>query len=253
METNNYSYSRLQTYERCPELYKKLYIEKKVRPAYVSSSVGKSFHKTTLNEYDKIIKKQDILNKKDYIDITVSEYETEIRRASETVGLFEDEDKNKAKDDVVKITDAYYPKLETPEIEPIKTEEPFSFILKFDNKNISVKGSIDLRTKEEIIDLKVVKRTPDKLPIFQTSLYSLARVAKQISQIFVVRLKQPKIVVLKEELSDKNKEYTIEKITAITKAIENGIFYKKEPASPASPCNGCWFIQECWGIKNGNR
>lgn len=143
----HFSYSQMNTYQRCPKQYEYAYIEKIKSPPSIPLSSGKAIHETL--EYNSLwkMKAQEDLPMADLLDISSDSHDkymsqvepeslTSAAAFKKAVGQNKDENQG-----IVTI----YRRTQAPEITPIAVEHPFTVVLPEDDlgEYLPVIGFVD--------------------------------------------------------------------------------------------------------------
>ncbi len=165
----NFSYTQLETYERCPLQYKYQYIMRVPTTPSASLSFGDTIHKTMQYFYNEFMKDKTVplekllrIYKNSWIPLGYASADHEKRMKSEGI----------------KILTGYFDKYHNRQIDILATEKPFKIKL-YDQ--IFITGKIDridrgVGSTIEIVDYKTGKKPTDKdlKKSLQLSIYALA-------------------------------------------------------------------------------
>lgn len=244
------SFSKINTYLKCPLRYYFRYVENIIIPPQGFIILGKAIHKGLEYNYKEKAKhkKEPSINKiLEYYDYGWEEGKKE----NEEWGIEWEEPEPKLKDAGVKIIKGYIDKV-SPGINP-KSENDVEkpFFISFEQFP-AINGYIDLITDDEkIIDHKIAKRKPTSDEIsfdIQSAVYQIAyyKENKKLPNGYyydlLLKHKTPKFVLLQgQDLKDKIK--WIEKVLyKAVVGITNNIFF---PVINPINCSWCGYKEKC--------
>lgn len=250
------SASQLNMYARCPEQYRRRYVENEIIPPGVAATKGKSVHVgAELNFRQKITTMQD-LRPADIVDASVTAFEESTQGG---LTLNEEEQARgksvvvgEGKDSVVRLA-SLFAKEVAPEYQPLFVEEKHEIELPDSPRTLL--GILDLSAVQaDIVDLKTGARAMSQQDVddsIQLSGYSVT---------YTEVLKQPPRRIVIEDLVDTGKtqkrvkiettrdaaarQRFVERAVTTAKAIEAGIF---PPGQPGWWCSKrfCGYWETC--------
>lgn len=242
--------SQLDMYCRCPEAYRRRYMEKEIIPPGMAILKGKSFHGgAELNMRQKIESHRD-LPVKEIVEAAVADFdaqthgefaltEEERSRGSATVV-------GEAKDDLASMVEAHA-KLQAPEYQPVLVEEKVRILLP--NGTHDLLGIIDLADdKNRVVDFKTAgrkKSQSDADGSVQLTVYAAAFRARmghapdevRLDTVVQTKTKTYRDVTVSDRTDDDFAALS-NRINAVTSAVNAGIF------TPAAP--GSWNCSQKW-------
>lgn len=233
--------SQISTFDRCMMQYYYRYCADKKIPPGVAAIRGTSVHKTS---------EQDLTSKRDKGELLPSYAVTDLAHDAvidawaEGVRLSDEERKVGEKrlmsdtiDSSVALASAHHDKL-APVLEPVHIERPWK--LKVNNFPVDLQGTIDLQESSGTLrDLKTKAASPPKTAAdtsTQLTMYHMAaslldqEPPSQLVLDHLVALKRgPKIVSLRTTRTEADWKPLLDRIAAMVKAIQAGIFIPTLP------------------------
>lgn len=249
--------TQIMSYTRCPESFRRRYIEKEIIPPAIAQVKGTAVHKGAEFNYSQKIETKKDLPKKDIVDYSVNAYENQIK--SEGVFLDPEEEMrgkkiviSEGKDQTVKIADEFASAIAS-KYQPESVEEEIKTVLPI--KNIAIKGIIDLKTDNGfIVDLKVSGKawTQDKVNrSVQLTFYSLLNFAKEgkyPSKLIIeniVEAKKIKTLTLETTRSRNDYETLLTRISSVVEGIQKGCFPPTSETSYWCDFRYCGYWKTC--------
>jgi hypothetical protein len=145
----NLSASAIDTYLKCPEKFRRRYIERERSLSSPAMILGSSFHAAEGENFQQKIESKEDMTTADVVDVYSGEFD---ERTDNTEAEWGDEKPGEVKDIGVKLTERYHEEL-APLRTPVTVERRFE--LGLPDVDWLVTGYIDLETDEdEIIDFK---------------------------------------------------------------------------------------------------
>jgi len=167
--SNIFSYTQLESYERCPLQYKYQYVLKIPTPPTAAISFGDTIHKTLQSFYQQFIKNKDIGE-----DEMLQIYENNWL----PLGYSSLSHQSRMKEEGIKILKNYFSKFHNQNIKVIDLEKFFKIKITNDTSIVGKIDRVDSKDNNEIeiIDYKTGKKPDDKTlnKSFQLSIYALA-------------------------------------------------------------------------------
>lgn len=238
MKREYYSPSQINTYVNCPAQWFFRYIEGLKIPPSASMALGSSFHDSIEQNYEQKIKTKIDLPTTYIKDI----YDTKFKENFEAVE--EPHDKGKTKDDGYRMIEVYQSDI-APSVQPKEVEKPFEVET---DEHYTLKGRIDLiDVTNSIREHKTSAKTPSCLSpsyLFQGAVYSMVTGIENVQFDFAIRTKTAKTESLACYITDSDKEYAMNMIKNVNKAIENEVFYPNRNSMFCSR-RGCGYWNHC--------
>ena len=255
-------WSQISMYTRCPEQFRRRYIEGEILPPGVGAISGTGLHKAV---------ELDLTRKIEVGELAPEEEVTEAARdsvaksfdAPEGVFLNNDEKaegadavKAKAIDAAVSCASLHHNEL-APLAAPRQVER--KWVLDIPNFPFDLAGTIDCDDGDTIWDWKTSKNTPtadDANLSGQVTMYSLAKltldgILPAANLGYVVKLKKPKTMVLPTQRTREDFAPLLRALERIAEAIDKNIFPFASMTSPRPWCcspRWCGFYKTCKGV-----
>ncbi len=242
--------TQLEMYCRCPEQYRRRYLEREIIPPGIASLKGTGFHRgAAVNMRQKLESGVD-LPASEIVEAAVSVFEIEVHGgvsfSQEEVSRGSTAVIDEATDDLRELVDCHA-KAQAPEYQPVFVEEKVR--IELPNAPRDVLGIIDLAdTKRRVTDFKTAskkKSQSDADDSVQLSVYAAAYQVKTGEPPAEVRLDsvvQTKTKTERQVLTSERgpADFTAlaNRINAVTKGIQAGVF------TPATP--GAWWCGPKW-------
>lgn len=243
--------SQLDTYCRCPEQWRRRYVEGEIIPPGVALLVGGGYHGgIEANHRQKLESRLD-MPAKQIVDAAVNSFDRRIK--GDGVLLSEDEQSRgqevvvgEARDQTAELA-AFYAKHQAPDYQPALVEEKVRIELPMCSHDLL--GIVDLADEQgRIVDFKTAgkrKSQADADGSVQLTVYAVAYKARVGTEATGLRLdtavklkRGPERQVLSTERSAADFAALRHRLTAVTAAIAAGIF------PPATP--GAWWCGPKW-------
>lgn len=248
-EKPHISATQLEMYWRCPEQYRRRYVENEIIPPGIALLQGKAIHSGAEHNFKQKIESHRDLPPFEITEIAISSFEEQLdgefllteEEASRGASLVLGEAKDQVRD--LAILHAIE---QAPEYQPIAVEHKTRIACA--NASRDILAITDLRDdKGRIIDFKIVSRRLSNDAVHSSTQLTIYAAAYQIevgSPCHSVRLdaliktKEPKRQVLESKRTTADFQALLNRINATLDAIEKGSF---PPASPGSWwCNPRW-------------
>jgi len=255
-------WSHVGAYLRCPEQYRRIYIEGERRPPGVALIVGSGTHESI---------EGNMLSKKDkgvlLPDDTVADLARDSvnrRWGEKGVELNDDEKaqgeanvKGEAVDMAVSLSLVHHKEL-APEIEPAYVERPW--VLELPGHPFYLAGRIDLQEKAQkgkkvgrLRDTKTSKRSPTKTQTDDADQYTMYALAAKVLDgaipelcvDYLVKTKTPKAVTQHSTRDEADLQVLLRRVQVIAEAIETGVFVPCDRSSWVCNPKWCGFFDSC--------
>lgn len=254
---NHLSPSQLSLLQRCPEAYRRSYIEKEKIPPRVAMLRGRGVHEGAQVNWKQKKETYEDLPKSDIIDASVAAFEAELADGYELspkeVAIGAEKVIGEEKDRVAAFGGLFADKI-APDYQPIIVEQPFSIELGDDLPTLD--GVVDLYTDERVnVDFKTALKSKNVSEAAHSiQLTSYAAGIKAITGQFpvetrldvLVSTKDPKRQIISRCTTHEDFAALKNTIVAALSLIDAGVFM---PASPSlawwcSP-NWCGYWSTC--------
>ena len=237
-EIDHLSASSINMYLRCPMQFYFRYILGLKIPTAAMLIMGSSYHKALEVNFKQKIKTFKDMPVEDLQDV----YRTDFayRQKNEDID-WKKEKPEEMIDTGTQLVKLYHDK-KAPLIQPVDVEKWITMPI----KNVSIKGRIDLITKNSIIDHKTSsrKKTLDPTDI-QASIYSIAMPNLKFIYQVAVKTKTPYIQEdLEVPISEYDKMFVKSVVLRIAQAIQTGIFVPN-PTGWWCSRNFCGYYDKC--------
>jgi len=247
-EKPHLSATQLDMFCRCPEAWRRRYIEKEIVAPRAAMLRGSSIHIAAETNMRQKIESHEDMPAQDIIDLAVSTYQDKIKHESYEIGPGEtSRDVERAADTVAAMAEVHA-RQQAPDYQPQAVEEKFRLELPTSH---DIVGVIDLLTdSNEVVDFKTGKRAQsadDADNSTQLSLYAIAVQQKTGSDTVITKLdcltepsaRTPARRKVIESVRDKTDLPIIAaRVAVVSQAIEAGLF------PPAAP--GSWNCSQAW-------
>ena len=253
--------SMLNMFFRCPEQFRRRYLEGEIIPPGIAAAIGRSVHKAAEeNHKHKLLKEEDL--PKDYLQDFARDTYVKI---VENEGVYlAPEELDQAKkiiaeglDSSVKLTGLYRDKI-APEIFPFLIEKEIH--IKVNNFPVLFRGTIDLLTKNFLIyDFKTghKKWTEEQAenslqPTFYWQMVKAVTGRSPEGFVFKVLIdkKEPEIQTLVTKRTDEDFLVIIRMAEVVLKAVETGLFPPTNPSNWWCSPKFCGYYATCPYIPN---
>ena len=241
------SASQLEMFARCPESWRRRYIEKEIIPPRLAMLKGTAVHAGAEHNMRQKIESHQDLPSGEIVEAAVNAYETTIKVDGYVLG--KDETKlsiDKMKNVVAEMALVHAIE-QAPEYQPVAVEEKFRIELPTISHDLV--GVIDLQTTDkQIVDFKtsgksLSQQDADASP--QLSLYAAAKQAEQ--EEIVVKLdvlvepsarKPVRRQVIESRRNKTDLPIVARRVAVVSKQIDAGLF----PPAPV----GSWWCNDAW-------
>lgn len=235
----HYSASQINQYLRCSAQWKYRYIDNVVSPPSSAIVVGKSYHAALEKNYGQKIETHQDLPIDDVLDAYSTSFDSEILEIEEKVDVGE------LKDQGVGLVKCYQEE-KAKLVQPVEVEKKIE--INFDNVDYYLKGFIDLIDDDNTIhEHKTSKRSVSSISQdhkIQGIVYSFNGQNKT-NFVYAVKNKTPKIVNLEYEITDNDKDFVLNLIGHVDKAIHSQTFIPNRSNFMCSRKNcGYWHLCE---------
>lgn len=242
--------TQLEMYCRCPEQYRRSYIEGEKIPPGIAALKGTGLHRgAAVNMRQKLESGVD-LPASEIVEAAISAFETEVHGgvsfSREEFGRGSHIVIGEAKDDLREIADCHA-RVQAPDYQPVFVEEKIR--IELPNAPRDVLGILDLAdAKRRVIDLKTAgkkKSQSDADDSVQLSVYAAAYQVKtgeppaevRLDCVVQTKTKTDRQVVTSDR-GPRDFQALANRINAVTKGIQAGVF------TPATP--GAWWCGPKW-------
>lgn len=251
------SFSALSTLFKCPEKYRRQYIEKERTPSAISLILGNATHKSIERNLKNMILNQSMLPEKECEEIARDAFVIEFTR--QPIKLKEDEKaigltklKDKGKFDAAALALLHRVKV-APGLHPKASERYFKLAIK--DTNYMITGKMDDDEGNEVRDVKTTSKSPkgdEAEKSQQLSFYALAKrildgkMPEGLYLDYLVNLKtKAKYVPLKTERTEDDLNILFKRIKKGIDVIEAGVFPPCESSSWWCSDVFCGYYQTC--------
>lgn len=250
------SASQLDSFCRCPEAYRRRYLEGEKIPPSVAMLKGTGFHRGAETNFRQKIESRVDLKTSDIVDAAVSAFEFELEKGVELVG--DDRLRGKpvviaeTKDDLVSVV-TVHAKEQAPQYQPVFVEQPFTIALPGSR---DLKGVIDLADDlRRVIDLKSAGRSKaqaDADSSVQLTVYAAGHHALtgepptevRLDTIVTTKTKTYRNVVSSDRGPDDFRALA-NRIETVVNGIEKGVFPPAPPGSWQCTAKWCGYFSTC--------
>ena len=258
------SASSIDTYNRCPEQWRRRYVEGHKIPPGIALIRGTAVHKGAEHNFKQKIESKVDLPKQEVIDVSCSTFEDVIRNEGLELTLdqrAEGRDKviGKAKDSVAALTGLLSDEV-AHDIQPVAVEEEIR--IKLPNATRDLLGYLDIRTQDSIDDIKTAgksKWASEAGTHTQFILYSLMYKAKtgtdpgRVNIHELVSGGKPKYNKVSIKFSTDDYEPLVRRINATLKGIDGGFFPPATPGAWWCSPNSCGYWVTCPYVNSGRK
>ena len=251
------SNSQLETYWRCPEQYRRRYIEgEKVAPG-VALLVGSGVHVGAETNFKQKIESHRDLSADDIIDAAVAGFDQRVTVDGYT--LSSDEQSQGARQaigaarDVVVTLAALHAAEQAPAYQPTEVEKATTIVL--DNCSRDLVAITDLRDdKKRVCDFKTAARKPSDDEAHKSLQLTIVAAAYQVDHgepcsdvrlDVLTKTKDPKRYVLQSQRDERDFASLAARIETTVSAIDAGIFPPTSPGNWACSERWCGFARTC--------
>lgn len=254
------NYSALDMYLRCPEQFRRRYIEHKKSPPSIAMTEGTSHHKAAEEDNKSKRDKGKQLLPSQMVDIFEATWKDELAKAEKDcdelkVKLdWEDEDNDSVRKRG-KILQTEYATTHSVKIQPVGVEEPFMSEVDVRGIKFRLMGQMDVTTKDVVWDYKTSgrpKTDKDLGTSLQLSSYSWVKKMPKVSYVAFVKTAKPYVQVMDPvAVSPGRWMWALEVIASAVDGIRRGSFPKTNPAMFPAPwwCSDrfCGYWKDCRG------
>jgi hypothetical protein len=244
-------FSAADTYLRCPETYRRRYLEGKRSPPGVALLEGTSHHAAM--EADNLSKRDTgkIIPARRLTEIFQEKLDEETERANEEHSLvkstldWEGEDRGRLLARA-KILHVDWSEKWTRKFDPVAVEQSFTKDVDIDRTKFAAYGQTDLTTKDNTVwDFKTSSKAKSQSEVdnsLQLSLYSWAFGHKKVGYIALVKTVTPYIQVVSGERTPGQWVWGAKVLASVVRGIRAGSFPLVNPGGFPPP----WFCSEKW-------
>jgi CRISPR/Cas system-associated exonuclease Cas4 (RecB family) len=251
------SKSQIDLYHKCPEAYRRRYIEGEKRPPGIALLVGTGVHVGAETNFRQKIETHQDLSADDIIDASVAGFEQ--RCSVEGYELTNDEAGRGAKlvlgiakDIVVDLAGLYADEM-APDYQPTEVEK--STVIELPNCSHDLVSITDLRDdRDRVVDFKTAARKPSESEAatsIQLTINAAAfavdtgRAASEVRLDVLTKTKTPARHVLKSERDADDFQMLAHRIDAMAQAINAGVFPPAPLGSWQCSARHCGFWSTC--------
>jgi hypothetical protein len=243
LPVENLSVSSITTYLKCPEKWRRRYIDKEYEPPSGAMILGSAVGAAEGHAYQVQVDGEDRPTTQDVLDLYAAEFDYRSQQDEPDWG---DAKPGEIKDTGVLAVKAYETKI-VPTIKPVSVEREFR--LSFDGVDWGVKGYLDLEDEDdEVDDLKVRKSKLGKTDAdadIQPSMYLLARRAEEspargFNFHTMVKTKTPYAEVVPTTRTDRQLDALIDRIYQVAAEIN----WRLETDNWGGAVPGAWWCSE---------
>lgn len=241
--------SQIESYTRCPEAYRRRYLEKEIIPPGIVIAQGKGVHKGAETNFRQKIQTHADLPAQDIIDAAVAAFEAETRGglsfSAEEVGRGAGIVIGEAKDQTAAFA-ALHAEKQAPDYQPISVEREARIVLP--NSTHDLLGYIDLEDDAgRVTDFKTANRRKSQSEAdasVQLTYYSAGytvkhrKPPKEVRLDVIVKNKTPVRQVLTSIRDQSDYKPLVNRVNAVLHGIKAGSF------PPATP--GAWWCGPEW-------
>lgn len=264
-EKPHLSVSQIEMYTRCPEQYRRRYIEKHIIPPGIAFVRGISFHKgAEYNFKQKINTKQD-LPVEQVKEVIASEVDYIVKNKG--VLLTQEEEKigkkkvlGKIKDEAVSLGELFI-KDSAPYIQPVVVED--KEIIEIPEASYNLMGVLDVvDEKDVIIDFKTSSKSKSQEEAdksLQLTMYALTfrkkfkRATNGLRLEVFVAKKEPEIQRLTTHRTVEDVEAFVNRVNSIIKGIKAGVFPPATPGAWWCDPRFCGYYYTCKYVSKGGK
>jgi len=259
------SATQIGMYCRCPEQYRRRYIEGEILPPGIALLKGSGFHRGAEHNFRQKVESHQDLPSADIVDAAVAAFESALGGA---YALTDDEQSrgakvvlSEAKDDLAEMATVHAEE-QAPDYQPVMVEEVIRIPLPGERDML---GVIDLADdKNRVIDLKTAARKKTEKEAdesVQLTIYAAAyrqltgRRPSEVRLDTVIRTKTGKMSrqVLSSSRRDADFSALAHRITAVSAAVTAGIFTPAEPGHWMCAPRWCGFYSTCKFVNSETR
>lgn len=243
LPVGNLSVSSLNTYLRCPERWRRRYIEREYEPSSGAQILGSAIGAAEGHAYQLQVDDEPRPSTADVLDLYAEEFD---ERAGRDEVIWHDEKPGEIKDVGVLAVRAYEEHV-VPTVHPVSVEREFR--LQFDGVEWGLTGYLDLESDDDAVcDLKVRKSKlslVDAAADIQPTTYLLARRAEGnpasgFDYHTMVKTKKPYAEVVVTSRTDKQLDALVARVYRIAAEIH----WRLETDNWAGPVPGAWWCSE---------
>lgn len=255
------SYTMIDQYLRCPEQFRRRYIEGKKSPPGVALLEGTSHHKAAEEDNKSKIEKGKQLKPAQMVDIFEATWKDELQKAQkeadELKARIEWEDDNE--ETVLKRgkkLQTEYSSVYSAKLDPTAAEKPFMKDVDVRGNKFRLMGQIDLITKDGVVwDYKTSSRKKSDSDLglsLQLSSYSWVEQINKVGYVAFVKAATPFVQLMTPAVVSPGRwMWALEVIASAVDGIRRGAFPKTNPAAIPPPwfCSPrfCGYYNDCRG------
>lgn len=250
------SYSQLDMFWRCPEQYRRRYIEKELSPPGIALLQGTGLHRGAEGNFRQKIETRSDLPKSEIVDMAVAAFEEaqaggySLSEEESSVGA--DKTLGEAKDQLVRLAEVHAQE-QAPEYQPTSVEHSTRII--FPNATHDLLAVTDLRDdRDRVTDFKTAARKKPENEVhssIQLTIYAAAfqidvgRPPSEVRLDVLTKTKNPSRQLLRSDRTRPDFQALVNRVNVTLAAINSGNF---PPASPGAWCcspRWCGFWSTC--------
>lgn len=256
----------MDTYLRCGEQFRRIYVLGQRRAPGVALVDGSSHH-TAMEANNLEVKEKDrLMSPRDLVEVYVEDFRRRIKEAEKVLDGMKmklDWEGEKEEDFIgrAKVFEPEYLRKLAPSFKPVESvEDKFEREAEVDGTKFKVRGKIDLVTASEVADYKITNKAKSDREVYnslQLSLYSWAAQKTRVGYVTFVKTKSPYVAWIPGERDPGRWAYALRIAASVMKAVRAKSFPLARPdewwCSPKfcgfflSGCRGKWekpFIKE---------
>lgn len=240
------SASQLEMFCRCPEQWRRRYLERDIIPPRLAMLKGTAVHAGAEHNMRQKIQTHQDLPPEEIVNAAVAAYETKLHVEGYTVPESDSAKTVADTKDLVAQMAEQHALQQAPEYQPVAVESRFRIELPAINHDVV--GVIDLLTdKGEVVDFKTTKRkmsADDAEASVQLSLYAAAsNVPDEVTVKLDVLIEPGARTPIRRQLIEAKRDKTdlpiiARRVAVVSKSIDAGLF----PPAPV----GSWWCSESW-------
>lgn len=247
--SDHFSVSQLSMFQRCPEQYRRRYMEGDIFPPGLALVTGRATHKSAEVNLKQKVASGEMVNLDVALDAAREEVHGMFEDGVDTEGKEKGAARDEATDEAVALSEVHYRDL-APVIQPVEVEHKFEIEVGLGRPLL---GFIDVVEDGAIRDLKTAKRSPSQGDVDanqQLTAYHLAmtKAGKEPAEVVidaVTKTKKPKVVTIVSTRKPKDHDRLIARMGAMEKSIEAGNFVPTDPSSWVCNERFCGYYSTC--------
>ena len=248
------STSQLELYARCPEAYRRRYVEGERRPPGVAMLVGTGVHSGAEVNFRQKIESHVDLSANEIVDAAVASYNQRVHNegVQPEIGQSKRLATALGRDHVVHLASAHAA-AQAPHYQPVEVEKATTIILPSCSHDLV--AVTDLRDdKNRVVDFKTAAKAPTngeahaslQLTVVATA-YQVDRGEKpnEVRLDVLTKTREPKRYVLASERDEQDFAALANRIESIVGAINAGVFPPTSPANWQCSAKWCGYYRTC--------